>query len=235
MSFKFRLMFAVTTFGALWCQSGGASEIDIFADAEAIFAKHGYELSEESMRRALNDRDSSVVFQCLLQIEKQQYTGLVPEVQAYLNYVESENVYDKGSRFAFTRCLLSIEESMNEEVLEAHLREIRAVLYKSDKRGDDGYIYPIHAFYALLAAQEFWDVDIYDDLLYLSCTDIIRGSLDYPAHTAELFQLYGDRVSESDIDMILAAWPERPKRREFALRRAREHGKRLELDPQPGG
>lgn len=197
-------------------------------DIDAKIAKQGYELTEDGMREALSNRDESVIFECLLYIEREKLSTLVSEVREYIEYVERENLYDSGTRLTFVRCLLATDQGITDENLQTQLKQIRKVLFESGVPGDEGYIYPIHAYFALLAAEEYHGTDIYDDLLFLSCTNIIKGSADYPSHTKKLFDLYGDRVTDSDLDTMLAAWEDQPNRQQFILRRAREHGLRIQ-------
>ena len=122
---------------------------------------------------------------------------------------------------------MALDDEMTAETLDGYVKRIRRLLYDV-KEGDKDYRgTPTGAYFALLAAQKYKSVDIYDDLLYLAATDILKGG-DFPSDTRMLFELYGDRVSEADIDMLLDAYHDRPERPAFILRRAREHGKRLE-------
>lgn len=196
-------------------------------NAEQKLLDHGYELSETGMREVLMKRDSSSMMYCLKYIEQEQLVNLLPEVESYLDFLESKDYVDEGSKLLVVQCILALDKNMDPEVLDGYLLRIRRLLYDV-KTGDKDYRgAPVHAYNALLAAHIYQAIDIYDDLLYLSATDIMKSG-EYPFDTKKLFEIYGERVSESDIDLILDAHQDRPERQGYILRRAREHGKRLE-------
>lgn len=187
----------------------------------------GYELSEAGMGEVLTNRDESAMLDCLLYIEQEQFVNLLSEVESYLDFVKEKGYANEGDQLMIVRCVFALDKNMDMETLDGYLKRIRRLLYDVKSGDDDFRGAPIHAYNALLATQKYQAVDIYEDLLYLSATDIMKGG-DYPFDTKKLFELYGDRVSENDLDTMLDAWQDWPERQTFILRRAREHGLRLE-------
>lgn len=215
---------------SLPCRSNATASLEI----EGNITKRGYELSESGMRKALqNQEDFRAVHYCLLYIAQEQLISLVPDVQDSLKYWEGRLEIDEGSKLLFIRCLLAIDKDLSEDKLAAYLKRIRRLLYDVKKGDEDFRGVPIHAYNALLAAQEYWDVDIYEDLLYLCATDTMYGG-EYPFAARKLFELYGGGMPESDLNTLLEACQDRPGQQEFILRRAREHGMRLESDDAKG-
>lgn len=194
-------------------------------DIEGNIKKHGYDLSESGIRAALTDANREVVYDSMEYIEQKQLTGLLPEVKALFEHADRQEMFE-GVKLRFLRCVISIDKNMPDNVRTGYLERIRKHLFSDEYKS-----VPIQAYIALIAAQEHLGVDIYDDLVHLSCTDIM-GSGDFPFDTRTLFELYGDKVTEADLDKMLEAWSDAPKREEFILRRAREHGMRLEQTPE---
>lgn len=201
---------------------------DTSIDFARKLAERGYEPSEAGMREVLTARDRGATLFCLKYIEQEQFVNLLPDVESYLAFLEDgERYVDEGSRLLVVQCILAIDKTMTPEVLDGYMKRIRRLLHDVGPGDKDYRGVPIHAYNALLAAQKYKAVDIYDDLLYLSVTNRMKA----PSETEHLFDLYGDRVSESDIDMMLSTSQDRPKwhnYEKYVLRRAREHGFRLD-------
>ena len=193
---------------------------------EQKLVDRGYDLSEAGMGEVLTNRDDSVMLYCLMYIEQEQFVNLLSEVESYLDFVKDKGYTNEGAQLMIVRCIFALDKNMDMETLDGYLKRIRRLLYDVKSGDDDFRGAPIHAYNALLATQKYQAVDIYEDLLYLSTTDIMKGG-DYPFDTKKLFELYGDRVSENDLDTMLDAWQDWPERQAFILRRAREHVKRL--------
>lgn len=213
---------AVLNLSGLLAGLGGSAYASNWTlDIEKSIRQEGYELSTEGIRKALSARDWEVLPQCLEYIEREQIVELLPDVKAFFKEVDQQEMYE-GIKLVFVTCILSIDKEMKKQEQDAFVDRIRKLLF-----GNQYNTLPIEGYVALLAAQKYQGVDIYGDLLLLSCADIMKGG-DFPSDCRKLFELYGDRVTEADLDKMLEASKDSPKRQGFILRRAREHGLRLE-------
>jgi len=194
--------------------------------------RNGYELTEESLRKVFDNCDTNVITDCIGYIEQQQMVGLLPDVKAYFAKLDRKESSTKdcpmpepeSTRLRYVQCILALDKNMDQKTLDAYLVRIRRRLFDV-KEGDAGYYgSPINAYNALLAAQKYQHVDIREDLEFLSMTDIMK--LDN-VPTERLFELYGNDLRDSDIDELLKPWKDNPERQEFILRRAKEHGLKL--------
>lgn len=192
-------------------------------DVEDRLTERGYELTEAGMREILNNQDVPVIAPCLKFIEREQFVGLLPDVKSYLESLEGSDYASETRRLRAIWCIIAIDKNMPQRTAEGYLERIRHNLYNEDTVRERPRSAPVSAYHALLAAQKYQGEDIYSDLVFLGSTNIMREG-DYPFTTMKLFELYGDQVRESDIDTMIEAWRDSPKRQEFILGRVRDHG-----------
>jgi hypothetical protein len=195
-------------------------------DVGESLRERGYELTEPGMRKALNSADSSVVFDCLKYIEQEQLVGLGPDVKSLLAQTDADATVSESAKLRFVQCVLAVDKKLEATVLESYLKRIRRMLFEVAVGHDDYRGVPISAYNALMAANKYWHTDVFSDLMCLACSDIMKdGAKSFVVK--DLFERYGDQITESHLDSLLAAAEDHPGRREYILRRAKEHGLRL--------
>lgn len=190
--------------------------------------RYGYELTESGMRNALESDRLRDVYTAFNYIAQEEITNLVPDVKVALSELEKKKHLGQSSHIKAISCLLFIEKNMSIRDFNAYMTRIRHQLYEVKEGDKDFRGAPISAYVALLAAQKGKKVDIYDDLMYLGSSEIMRGKSEHSFVIEKLFKLYGEEVPDADIDTLLESWSDWPERQQDILRNARKYGKRLE-------
>ena len=193
----------------------------------------GYELTVEGLREVFTRGkpiDRSALFRYVAKEENRaKFAALVPDIKNYLQTLPDRSSYE-GQRMRCIAALFAVEKNMSKEDIEKHVKRIRETLFVKKKIG------VLSACRALVAAHEHRGVDIRDDLIHLSKTDILDHSpekLCLKIPIGELFRLYHTTLTEAEILDIMTQWPEHQHLQNYALESAKRRGFLLEMEPIP--
>jgi len=194
----------------------------------------GYELTVEGLRQVFIRGKPVDVYAFARYItqyikkkeDREKYVGLVPDIK---NYLESraERRSKEGLRMQCVRALFALENNMSRDDVEKYVRRVRENLFVKKK-------FKLGSFSALLAANTYKDIDIEEDLIHLSKTDILDrspGKLVLKIPIGELFKRYHKTLTEAQILDIMAQWPGHPDLQNHILESAKRKGLLLEMQP----
>jgi len=207
--------------------SSSASEVS--SDSDMLYSygpqlvERGYELTEAGLRKVFQNNDEEVMLDCVLYIKQVKMAGLIPEVKSYFAKLEqsiSAIPPSEDEKIMFIGCILALDKNLDQKTLDRYLTQIRRRLFESSSDAPK----PIQAYVALLDAQKGQGANIREDLEFLCMTDILKPVED---QIQCLFELYGKDLRDSDIDELLKARKDNPELQELILRRAKEHGLKL--------
>jgi hypothetical protein len=178
------------------------------------------------MKRILQGRDDVLANDCLEVIADRQYLKLAPDVKRYRDSLDLSSFIDRESWFVCAKCLFAIEKDTPTSERDGYLAEIRRGLFERKELG-----VPFRAYSALLAAQKYQHADIKADLLALAKGQVMMDSTN--GVIANLFNLYGDSLTETEVGDLLGSWSNDEKMQRLVKRLAESRGPVQASGPRP--
>lgn len=206
------LVLSLSSFDAFGSPRGDeAADVRKVQEAALHLKRLGYQLTEQNLKRALQDRDIEASQSCLDYAVGNGFTGLVPTIREWRDSLELKLYYQLCRWFRFTAAIYALDENISKDELANEITEIRKAIFQKKVRS-----VPISAYIALLAANEYQGVNIEGDLRNLAKTTIMGSTVDRVIR--ELFDRYGDRQNRDTVEELLAAWSDSPDKQALITR-----------------